>query len=218
MDCCSSGFCSATEKHFGERVAARQVEDYRRKGPGVTTRLLRDGLLTAGPLRGTLLDIGSGVGALTFELLTMGLDRAVAVDASSAHVDAGRREGIRRGHKDAVEWKHADFVSSASEFQSATVVTLDRVVCCYPAYEELLRKALQRTTHRFALSYPRGRWYMQIAMSLENVGRRLTGNTFRTFVHSPTAMESLITEHGFRLASRQGTIAWRADVYVRDTT
>ena len=215
MTYCCSGFCAASERQFNQRVAARDAARYRRKGPGATTRLLRDGLRTAGPLAGTLLDIGSGVGALTFELLEIGVHHAVAVDASEAYVSAGREEAIRLGRADAVDWIHGDFVSRASECQPAAVVTLDRVVCCYPAHEPLLVEAVRRAQRWFALSYPRDRWYVRAANALQNALRRMAGKPFRTFVHSSTAMERLIGGGGFRLVSRRGTMAWCADVYVK---
>lgn len=115
-------------------MAGRDVARYRRKGPSVTTRLLRDGLRAAGPLTGTLLDIGSGIRVLTLELLDIGVNRAVAVDASEAYLSAARNEAPRRVRAGAVDWRHGDLVSLASEFRPATVVTLDRVICCYPAF------------------------------------------------------------------------------------
>lgn len=215
MSCCASSFSSATERQFNQRMAARDLAHYRRKGPAITTRLLRDGLRAAGPLTGTLLDIGSGVGALTFELLEIGVQRAVAVDASEAYIAAARDEANRRGRGDAVDWRHADFVSRASEFQPADVVTLDRVVCCYPVHEPLLGAALRRTERWFALSYPKDQWHVRAVSALENAGRCVARNPFRTFVHSPSAMERLIRDGGFRLVSRRGTAVWCADVYVK---
>lgn len=181
----------------------------------MTTRLLRDGLRAAGPLTGTLLDIGSGVGALTFELLEIGVQRAVGVDASEAYIAAARDEANRRGRGDVVDWRHSDFVSRASEFQPADVVALDRVVCCYPAHEPLLAAALRRAERWFAISYPKDQWHVRTVSALENAGRRVARNPFRTFVHSPSAMERLIRDGGFRLVSRRGTAVWRADVYVK---
>ena len=215
MSCCCSSFCSATERQFNHRVASRDVARYRRKGPPATTRLLRDGLRAAGPLTGTLLDIGSGVGALTFELLTIGVERAVAVDASEAYVAAGRAEANRRGLAERVEWRHGDFVACASGLLPATVATLDRVVCCYPAPEPLLAEALRHAERWLALSYPNDRWYVRTVVALENAGRRVTGNPFRTFVHSAAAMEQQIRAAGFQLASRRRTLAWCVDVYVK---
>lgn len=69
------------------------------KGPGPTTRLLQEVLAHAGTLRGTLLDIGSGIGSLTFGLLERGITRAVAVDASSAYNVVARQEAERLGRQ-----------------------------------------------------------------------------------------------------------------------
>ena len=63
----------------------KDVAQYRTKGPGATARLLLGGLKKAGQLEGRLLNIGSGIGALTFELLDRRLTSAVGVDLSSAY-------------------------------------------------------------------------------------------------------------------------------------
>jgi hypothetical protein len=56
--------------------------------------LLQDGIARAGVLTGTLLDIGSGVGSLTFGLLEGAITHAIAVDASSAY---NRGSGLNGG-------------------------------------------------------------------------------------------------------------------------
>ena len=135
MAACCSAFECAADQQFNEKKATEELKRYRTKGPGPTTRLLQQGLEHAGTLNGTLLDIGSGIGSLTFGLLERGITHAVAVDASSAYNAVARQEAARLGRADAVRFVHADFVSVAPELPAATVVTLDRVVCCYPSYE-----------------------------------------------------------------------------------
>ena len=76
MPACCSTFERAADQQFTEKKAAAELKRYRTKGPGPTTRLLQDGLAAAGGLNGTLLDIGSGVGALTFGLLERGIAHA----------------------------------------------------------------------------------------------------------------------------------------------
>jgi tRNA1(Val) A37 N6-methylase TrmN6 len=95
MSCCSS-IDSGAERQFGERRATQDLANYRAKGPGSTARLLLAGIAKVGQPRGRLLDIGSGVGALTFELLDRGLTEAIGVDLSSAHVAAASKEAARR--------------------------------------------------------------------------------------------------------------------------
>ena len=215
MPACCSTFARAAERQFDERKAAGELVRYRENGPGPTTRLLLDGIAQAGAAGGLHLDIGSGIGALTFGLLGRGTTRAVAVDASPAYIDTARREAARLGRADAIQFVHADFVSVASQLPAAGVVTLDRVVCCYPSYEPLLGAALDHSEQVFALSYPRDVWYVRLGVLLENAQRWLTRNPFRTFVHPAAEMEQLIRRAGFELSSRRTTWMWSADVYVR---
>jgi len=66
MPGCCSTFERAAEQQFNERKAAGELKRYRTKGPGPTTRLLQEGIARTGALNGTLLDVGSGIGSLTF--------------------------------------------------------------------------------------------------------------------------------------------------------
>ena len=215
MSACCSTFECAADQQFNEKKATKELKRYRAKGPGPTTRLLQQGLEHAGTLSGTLLDIGSGIGSLTFGLLERGVTHAVAVDASSAYNGVARQEAARLGSADAVRFVHADFVSVAPELPTATLVTLDRVVCCYPSYETLLNPALRHAERCFALSYPRDVWYVRLGVLLENAQRRLTKNPFRTYVHPAARMDDVIRSAGFELFTRRETWMWSVDVYTR---
>jgi SAM-dependent methyltransferase len=215
MGCCCRPFESAATRQFDQKKVARELRRYREKGPESITQLLADGIAKAGALRGTVLDVGAGLGGLTFALLEGGATEAVVVDASTAYVEAARHEAIRSGRAEAIRFVHADFVDAASELPVASIVTLDRVICCYPLWRQLLHKALEHTETCLALSYPRDVWYVRWAMMLENRLRWLRRNSFRTFVHPIAVVEDTIRRAGFRLASRRETWTWSADVYVR---
>lgn len=215
MSACCSAFESTADQQFNEKKANDELRRYRTKGPGPTTRHLQEGLVHAGALGGTLLDIGAGIGSLTLGLLERGVTRAIAVDASSAYHEVARREAERVGRADAVDFVHADFVSVAPTLPAATFVTLDRVVCCYPSYEALLKAALRHANLCIALSYPRDVWYVRLGVMLENAKRRLTKNAFRTFVHPAARIEELIRSAGFELSTRRETWMWSVDIYLR---
>lgn len=215
MSSCCNDYMAAADENFTAQRAARDLDSYRQKGPGLTTRLLREGLAAAGSIDGSLLDIGSGVGALTFELLQNGVTTAVGVDASAAYVAAAAKEATRRVRAGTVQFVREDFLCIAAQIPSATIVTLDRVICCYPTCEPLLSEALRHAQHALALSYPRDVWYVRVGNAAENAGRRIKRRQFRTFVHSATLMEQTITEAGFRRAVRRQTAMWCADVYLR---
>lgn len=214
MACCC-GFACAVDAQFTRKKAAQELARYRKSGPGITTRLLRDGLAKAGLTSGSLLDIGSGIGALTFELLDRGISGAVAVDASGPYLAAAKEEAARRDRSTALSVEHGDFVELAAQLAPADIVTLDRVVCCYPDYKPLLNEAVGHATRGFALSYPRERWFVKFGVQIENALRRLRSNPFRTFVHPVAEMERLIRGAGLELVSRNQTAAWAADVYAR---
>src|SRR2546421_6086681 len=153
-------------------MARRDLAGYRKKRPAPTTRLLRDLLVQTCRLEGVLLDVGSGIGALTFELLERGIEHAIAVDASPAYLAVAAEEAMRRRRADAVTFREGDFLAIASSIPAATVVTLDRVICCYPSYEALLDKSLRHTERSFAFSYPRDVWFVRAALAVENGRRR----------------------------------------------
>ena len=213
-DCCA-GFCGSVTRQFGARVAAGDLKRYLSKGPNPTTRLLRDGVLRAGGGQ-SLLDIGAGIGALSFELLGAGFSRSLAVDASPAYVATARAEAGARGLDDRLEVLEADFTRLAEPREHADVVVMDRVVCCYPEFRPLLERALRSGRRLFAYSYPRDRWYIRLAVGFENVARAALRNPFRAVVHSAQAMEACIKGEGYARISRSETLSWAVDVYVRD--
>src|SRR5262245_43971044 len=116
--CCSSFACAADEQ-FNRHKVAQELKRYREKGPNPTTRLLAEGIAQWDGLGGSVLDVGSGVGALTLALLDRGATSAIAVDASAAYVEAARDEAARRGREQVIQFVHADFVEAAVELPSA---------------------------------------------------------------------------------------------------
>ena len=209
------GFRDAANEHFNSRIADRDLAQYRKTGAGVTTRLLRDLITEIDLANGALLDVGCGIGGLTFELLERGMSSAIAVEASPAYLSAATNEARRRGAFENIRFVEGDFLDLAAAIPRATVVTLDRVICCYPSYEPLLEESLRHAGRLLAFSYPRDTWYMRIAIAADNGIRRLRGRRFRTFIHPVDRMSHVIRRAGFDLAARRQTLRWSADVYVR---
>jgi SAM-dependent methyltransferase len=207
-------FGDSAERQFDAEKVANELSKYRRKGPGPTTRRLRDGLVSAGIRQGTLLDVGGGLGILSLELLDAGFSAAVVVDASSAYLAAASEEAARRGRSESTKFVHGDLIDVADGLARADAVTLDRVVCCYPSYDRLLEQALRLADHAFAFSYPRDRWFVRLGIWLENTLRRRRGNSFRAFVHPPAEMTRTIERAGFTRVSSRRTLSWSCDVFV----
>src|SRR5262249_32697525 len=215
MSACCSTYGNVAGAHFDEKIAKRDLDSDRKSGAGPTARLLGDMLVDPGAVAGVLLDVGSGVGGLSFALLERGVTRAIAVDASAASLAAAAQEATRRDRLRAVEFRHGDFLDVGSTIPPATVVTMDRVICCYPAFESLLNEALEHAKRYFAYSYPRDLWYVRAAIAAENAVRRFKRNPFRAFVHPVARMTQTIEGAGFRLAARRRSWQWSAEVWVR---
>src|SRR5439155_17533458 len=125
--------------------------------------------------------------------------RAIAVDASSAYLTAASNEAARRGRSEAIRFVHGDLLTVASQLPAATIVTLDRVICCYPRYAPLLEESLRHAERCFAFSYPRDVWYVHWGVAAENAVCRLRRNPFRAFVHPVERMTHTIQRAGFKL-------------------
>jgi 2-polyprenyl-3-methyl-5-hydroxy-6-metoxy-1,4-benzoquinol methylase len=213
MVCCT-GYCAA-ETQFDGKVAERDLRRYRRRGADTTTRLLLDEL-RRWPLEGRrLLDIGGGIGVISAELADAGVASITMVEASPAYLEVARREvGSRYGSRP-TQFILGDFAAIADTVPKADLVTLDRVVCCYPDGEALLREAAGRARQMLAFAYPRNRWYVRMMVALENIWRRLTGNKFRAFVHPPKRMEAVLEAAGLVRDAQRETLVWVLELYRR---
>jgi magnesium-protoporphyrin O-methyltransferase len=208
--------CEATDRHFAIPMARDELATYRRRGPTGTAKLMLQCLADLGPAPTSLLDVGAGVGVLHHVLLDRGVQRAVHVEAASAYVQVASEESARRGHRDRVTFQHGDLVALKDSLLPADLVTLDRVVCCYPELEPLIRASAGKAVRYFALSYPHDRWYTRGQAWVENSWRRRRGNSFRTFVHPVTRIRALVEEAGFSVVCIRRTPAWEVVVGRRE--
>lgn len=211
MSCC----CSATDRHFGHERAESDLAAYRRRGPRGTARRLLRIFERAGVAADTLLDIGAGVGVLHHELLRGRLGSAVHVEASGAYVEAARSEATRRGHLGRVRFLHGDFLTHAPALDPADLVTLDRVLCCYPELDSMVLVSAAKARRFWAASYPRDRWFVRAHTDWENRRRRRAGNAFRTFIHPVSAIHALLRRAGLQQVLVHRGLVWELALYAR---
>lgn len=208
--------CVGADHFFGNRAARFDLWRYRRTGPLTTTGLLLDALRKRRPEPGfTLLDIGSGVGAIQHELLDDGAARAVSVDASRAYLAAALHEGERRGHADRMEQHIGDFVELADEIPDADVVTLDRVVCCYPDMPALVAASARHARTLYGLVVPREVWWVRVGVRLMNVWQRLLRTDFRVYVHPLGAIQAAVESEGLKRVEAGRTLNWQVMLFER---
>ncbi|GMQ80714.1 MAG: hypothetical protein BMS9Abin05_0142 [Rhodothermia bacterium] len=207
--------CDPRDSHFGSKHAERDRARYEKQGPDRTTQVLLDSIRSQDLRNATLLDIGAGVGVIHHELLQDTCSHATHIDLSSAYIEAAEKESERRGHSERVEFIHGDLAEYDGTLESRDIVTLDRVVCCYPDFRSLLSRAVDKCDEVLAMSYPRYRWFVRLVMGLENLKRKIKGDPFRSFVHSPQEIRQIPESHGFRRRSIDRTPFWQIELYTR---
>ena len=207
--------CQGIEDLFDQQYVAKELAHYRQKGADKTTRMLVEALQELGVAGLTLLDIGGGVGAVQHALFSAGVQNSTSVDASGAYLNAAREEAGRRGYAERVTYQHGNFVDLAEEVTPADIVTLDRVICCYPDMEQLVGLSAAHSRKLYGLVFPRDDWWVKIVLALQNFYFGLKRSPFRTFSHSTQAVEDLLSRAGLRRRAFRRTLAWQVVVYVR---
>jgi 2-polyprenyl-3-methyl-5-hydroxy-6-metoxy-1,4-benzoquinol methylase len=207
--------CEITDNAFSKAEARAELKNYRRRGPMNQTKLILKAIRSLNLKNAALLDIGGGIGAIHHELLEDVAGEATHVDASSAYLKEAKEEATRRGHSERVNFIHADFTDIASELPKADIVTLDRVVCCYPDFRRLLSTAAEHSQRALAFTYPRETWYMRIGLKLANFFQKLRKDPFRVFLHPISEMDALLKREGFRRVSLRRLVVWEMALYRR---
>ncbi|MBI1281043.1 MAG: methyltransferase domain-containing protein [Anaerolineaceae bacterium] len=210
--------CQGAEKLFDASTARGDLESYRKNGPDKTTVMLLDAIRKAASPKSTdqtLLDIGGGVGAIQHELLADTVQSAVHVDASTAYLGASQEEAGKRGHRDRVTYMHGNFVELAPEIESADIVTLDRVLCCYPDMPALVTASSAHAKHLIGVIYPRDTWWSRLGGKLFNMWFIIRRNPFRFFVHPAGAVDAAVRANGFTQRYHQESGFWQVVLYGR---
>jgi magnesium-protoporphyrin O-methyltransferase len=208
--------CCAREEigiQFDAGTAAGDLKRFRRRGSIRSTRFLIDDLLTAGVAGASLLDIGGGIGAIHHALLEAGAEQATHVDLSPDYIAAAREEAERRGHSDRVRFALGDFITVVADLPDADVVTLDRVICCYPDMDLLVGRAADKALKILGAVYPRDVWWVRLGVGLGNLIRRLRRTSFRVFVYRPASIDNVLRRHGFERRSCRRTLLWEVVTY-----
>jgi len=169
MPCCQG---QDFDRMFDARRARKELRTYAKRGARGATRRLRDAVLASVREQGTTdfthLDIGGGVGVLQHELARKGAMRTAAVDASRPYLEVLRQAAAERGYAARQTLIEGDFTEVADRVQPATVVTLDKVICCYPDMVTLVRASARKATALYGIVVPRDTAWVRAAISLAN--------------------------------------------------
>jgi SAM-dependent methyltransferase len=209
--CCDQDY----ESLFDDKEASHDLDDWHRNGPPKATADLIEAIRAEGVEGGSVIDIGAGVGILHVELLEAGRAEAIDEDLSSAFLAAARAEAERRGLADRIEYRYGDAVEIVPHLRQVEVVTLDRVVCCYPNVTALLIAASGRATRLVGLVHPNDAWYLRAAAAVNNRISTIFRRHHRFWAHRRREIDRIMEEAGFVAIHRGGSRVWRTALYRR---
>ena len=212
MGCCQ---CQGIENMFDKKAAKRQLKRYLKKGPSKTTSMLLDAIHKKGVQGLNFLDIGGGIGAIQYDLIKAGASNGTSIEASSAYIDVMKEETLQNGLAERVNYKQGDFTTTATDVDSADIVTLDKVICCYDDMSELVGLSSKLARKIYAVIYPRDVWWTKLALLFMNFFSIIKGSSFRVFIHPTKEVEEIIFGNGLKRNYYATTIFWQVATFTK---
>ena len=233
MTCCDH--CTDMKSVFDEKSARKQLRKYNKGSTDSATSTLiqfvrpltthlkhRNGTRRTeethnGNVELSLLDIGGGIGAIALELFNEGITRVTNVDASPGYQLVAREAAATRNVADRITFVGGDFLDVARDVQEHDIVTLDKVVCCYPNVTDLVRASAQRARTYYVLCYPRNNWMSRLWVGFVVVTMKIRRSAFRPYIHSDETINDVVVGEGFALINEVKLSVWQVRVWERQT-
>jgi len=180
--------------------------------------MLVDALVGTGFGGASFLDVGGGIGAIQHELMSRGASSGTSVDASPAYLATARGEAHERGYDGRMRYVEGDLVDAQDRIEGADLVTLDRVVCCYPDMPALVDATASRARRAYGLVYPRDNALGRLAIGLVNLVQRIRRHPFRAYLHPTKEVEARVASHGLTKAYHANWTVWQVALFTRTGT
>ena len=204
--------------------AAGNAKRARRRG--IADGITRDLLEAVGRPRladRTVLDLGCGTGDLALGVIECGAAHATGVDLGAGAIDQARALARERGVADRSTFSVGD--GAKVPLEPHDVVLLNRVLCCYPDVDALLRNSLSAATSIYAFTAPPSAGiagtFARAETRLSNAWfrmRRKKFRGFRAYVHDLEAVDRRVREAGFSpVVEGRRRFVWHLAVYERST-
>jgi len=212
--------CCCPHSRSGGRIFSFFARNYRKRftkrGFEPSQQQLMAGLQAAGFADASILEIGSGVGHFHMTLLEQGANQATGIDLAAKMIEEAGAWAIERGLSERTHYLQGDFMDILPRIEPAEVTVLDKVVCCYPDADGLVHRSLEKTTRVYALTYPRYRLAVRLAIASGALMMKLIGSSFRPYAHDPAAIERWVREAGFSKLYENTTWIWLTQIYVKE--
>jgi len=191
---------------------------YKSNGLTDSSQVLLDFISNKGLVGKTVLEIGCGTGFFSLEILRHGASSCLGVDLSSAAIHEANEFAKESGLQDRVKFDVADAASTRQP--TSDVVVMDKVLCCYPDAEALLKTASDSSRELLGFVVPRDEGLMKPAMrigtALINLVEKLRKTGFRLYLHPLRSIDELLAGSGFQRENKAKSRFWLVFLYKRN--
>jgi SAM-dependent methyltransferase len=180
-----------------DEESAKMLDDYRREGLGDTSRAIASALEARSVKGADVLELGSGIGALTVELVKQGASSGRGIDLSPKMVQAARALAKESGLSESVTFELGD--GATAQLPSSDIVVLDTVLCCYPDFGSLVDNSSSAARRLYAITVPDDRRILTRLLRLGLPLQRLISRrgSFRFFIHPTRSIIQRLGDRGF---------------------
>ncbi|HLF69875.1 MAG TPA: methyltransferase domain-containing protein [Actinomycetota bacterium] len=165
----------------------------------------------------SILEIGSGPGELTRLLVQLGAARAHGIDLAEKTLEEARKRAAQEGLSDKIDYRVGNGAKEALEPHD--IVVLDKVICCYPDWHELVDNTSAAAKHGYGFVIPRSQglsaFVVRAFIAIVGLSLKLRKCGFSPFVHNYLQIDSHLRERGFTRKQLYLGPIWMTAVYTR---
>jgi SAM-dependent methyltransferase len=208
------------DKEIGRFFDCCETPGQRKMNTKISRRARRElirGLEASGIQGTTVLDVGCGPGDLTRELVRRGAARALGIDLAEKTLEEARERAKNQGMSDVIQFRLGN--GATESLESHDIVVLDKVICCYPDWRELVDNTSSAASRSYGFVVPRSDLPMSLIVrafiGLTALFLKLRKCGFRPFVHDFEKIHRHLQKRGFRRTRLNKGPIWMAAVYAR---
>jgi magnesium-protoporphyrin O-methyltransferase len=198
---------------FFSKEAEKFLKRFKKRGLEKSQKNLVEGLLVAGVIDKTILEIGCGVGYLHSRLLLQGAKNATGVDISEEMLRCAKEYMKEIGLDKKTKYHRGDFVEISEKIGKVDITILDKVICCYPQVESLVEKSIQKTGKTYAFTLPRNKWWVKYPAFAVIRLLKLFRSNFHPYIHEHEIINRLLINSGFQKVYQNHTFIWETCVF-----
>lgn len=175
------------------------------------------GLQAAGIEGKTILEVGCGPGDLTRELVRKGAVRALGIDLAEQPLEEGRKRAADDGLGDRITYRLGN--GAKETLESHDIVVLDKVICCYPDWMELVSNTAGAAGSIYGFVIPRSDGisavFVRAFVALQRFILKICKCGFKPFVHDFKKIDAYLARQGLKRTHLNLGPIWMTAVYVR---